>query len=462
MSVDCGCFLMYYQKVKDKFLHFPLLHLRKEKTLNGMKCKTLSYFLLSLIVILSFGACVSKSISSKNNTEISSSNKEKPYLLLISLDGFRWDYVDRFKPKNLSKFIAGGVKAASLVPSFPSKTFPNHYTIATGMYPDHHLLLGNSFYNYETKKIYSMGNPAMVTDGRYYGGSPIWVQAGKAGLTTASFFFPGTEALIQNYRPNYFKQYDGSVKNETRVAQIVDWLKQPEEKRPQFISLYFSDMDDIGHRYGPNADSILNATLQKLDSTLGTLFTQIGSLSLPVNIVIVSDHGMSEVANEKQIPVELIEDDEKYLTINSGAILSLHPKDSTKTAEIISNLKKKENHFKVYKTEETPEFEEVQTNKDWGTIQVVPEIGYYFSSQKSIASMNASTRKVSGVHGYDPTFKDMHGIFYASGPAFKKGFTLSSVKNIHIYPLMCKILGLEIPTNIDGRLQETEAVLKKK
>ena len=174
-----------------------------------MKTKNILYFLVSLIIITGINACTSTSISSKGTGETNSATAVKPYLLLISLDGFRWDYVDRFKPAHLSKFIAGGVKAASLVPCFPSKTFPNHYSIATGMYPDHHRLLGNTFYNYETKKIYSMGNAAMVTDGRYYGGSPIWVQAGKAGLVTASFFFPGTEAVIQNYRPDYYKQYDG-------------------------------------------------------------------------------------------------------------------------------------------------------------------------------------------------------------------------------------------------------------
>lgn len=427
-----------------------------------MKIRNLSYLLIVTIAILGLNACGSSSKSSQSTADATTSADAKPYLLLISLDGFRWDYVDRFKPVHLSKFIDGGVKAASLVPCFPSKTFPNHYSIATGMYPDHHRLLGNSFYNYETKKIYTMGNPEMVTDGRYYGGSPIWVQAGKAGLVTASFFFPGTEAVIQNYRPNYYKQYDGSIKNETRVAQVVDWLKLPEDKRPHFISLYFSDMDDVGHRYGPNADSILNTTLQNLDATLGTLFKQIASLGLPVNIVIVSDHGMSEVPNEKQIAVETVEDNEKYLTINSGAILSLHPKDNTKTTEILNALKKKENHFKAYRTEETPEFEQVQKNIDWGTIQIVPEIGYYFSSEKSIAGMKSSPRKVSGVHGYDPTFKDMHGIFYASGPAFKKGYTLASVKNIHIYPLMCKILGIEIPNDIDGRLKKMEVVLKNK
>ncbi len=426
-----------------------------------MKKENLTYFLKVFIVIIGFHSCVTKTVTSGNVAEATSSAANSPYLLLISLDGFRWDYVDRFKPANLSNFITTGVKAASLVPSFPSKTFPNHYTIATGMYPDHHRILGNSFYNYENKTIYDIGNKTMVADGSYYGGSPIWVQAGKAGIVTASYFFPGTEAVIRDYRPDYYKQYDGSIKNETRVAQVVDWLKLPEEKRPHFITLYFSDMDDVGHRYGPNADSILNKTLQDLDYTLGRLFSQIESLSLPVNIIIVSDHGMAEIPNEKYLPVEMIEDREKYLTINSGALVSIHPKDSTRTNDIFKDLKKKENHFKVYKTKDTPEFEKIPQNKDWGSIQVVPQIGYYFSSERSIASMKTSPQKLSGVHGYDPKFKDMHGVFYANGPAFRKGYAMASVKNIHVYPLMCKVLGIPIPADIDGNLNEMKSVLLK-
>lgn len=422
-------------------------------------------YLLVLIAFVILGSSCSRKLMRPKDAGTSAGFSEvskKPYLILISLDGFRWDYVDRFKPVNLLKFIKHGVQAESLIPSFPSKTFPNHYTIATGMYPDNNGILGNLFYSYKNKATYSISNKTMVADGSYYGGTPIWVQAGKKGIVTASYFFPGTEAIIEGYRPDYYKEYDGSIKNEVRVAQAIKWLQLPEKERPHFMTLYFSDMDDMGHRYGSNADSVLRTTLKDLDIVLGSLFSQIKQLAFPVNIIIVSDHGMTDVPNEKYIAIEQVENQEQYFIINSGALLSIHLKDSSQTEAIYNSLKNKENHFKVYKTKDTPEFEEVPKNKDWGAIQVVPEIGYYFTTEKSITSMISSGQKVSGVHGYDPEFNDMHGIFYANGPAFKKGYKMASVKNIHVYPLMCKILGLEIPKNIDGKLEKIEKSLRKK
>ena len=419
------------------------------------------YFLVVIIIVIAFSSCSRNIVGSTNSsTSINSKDSsDRPYLILISLDGFRWDYVERFKPPHLSNFIKNGVKAESLIPSFPSKTFPNHYTIATGMYPDTHGILGNVFYNYKNKTTYNIKNRAMVEDGSYYGGSPIWVQAAKSGIITASYFFAGTEADIQGYRPEYSYNYDGNIKNEVRVAQAIKWLEFPEKTRPHLITLYFSDMDDMGHRYGPNADSILKKTLYDLDNNLGVLFKQIEQLKLPVNIIIVSDHGMMEIPVEKYLPVEMIENNEQYLTINSGAIVSIHPKDFTQTDFIFNQLKKKENHFKVYRTENSPGFEYTAKNKDWGPIQIIPETGYYFTEEKSIATMKLPPQHVSGVHGYDPKLKDMHGIFYTNGPALKKGFTIPSIKNIHVYPLMCKILGLEIPNDIDGKLNQIEAVL---
>ncbi len=393
----------------------------------------------------------------------SKASEAKPYLILVSLDGFRWDYVERFKPPHLTSFIKNGVKAESLIPSFPSKTFPNHYTIATGMYPEHHGILGNSFYSYEKNVIYKIGNRDMVEDGSFYGGTPIWVQADKADMVTASYFFVGSEADVQGIRPTYYKRYDGSVKNEVRVAQALQWLKLPAKERPHLITLYFSDMDDIGHRFSPNNNEKIKKALFDLDETLGNLFKGVKETGLPVNIIIVSDHGMTAIPVKNYIPIESIKNDDLFLTISNGAIVNIYPKDKTKIDSIYNYLKKKETNFKVYKTENTPGFEYVPKNKNWGAIQVLPDLGYYFTKQTSIETMNSKNpNAVFGVHGYDTSFKDMHGIFYANGPAFKNGYVMPSVKNIHIYPLMCDILGLPIPGDIDGKLIEMQGVLKSK
>ncbi|MCF6319425.1 MAG: ectonucleotide pyrophosphatase/phosphodiesterase [Proteobacteria bacterium] len=389
----------------------------------------------------------------------------EPYLILISLDGFRWDYVDRFKPPHLSQFIKNGVKAQSLIPSFPSKTFPNHYTIATGMYPDKNGILGNSFYDYKTGLTYSINNRERVEDGGFYAGIPIWVQAAKAGMVTASYFFVGTEAKIGGIRPNYYYNYE-EVANQLRVTQALDWLSLPAKQRPHLITLYFSDMDDVGHAVGPNNDAVLKTTLFKLDEVLGDLFKGVKDSKLPVNIVIVSDHGMTEVPVAHYIPFESIKNDELYLAVNNGALINIHPKDKSQTQSVFNSLqeKAKSQHYKVYKTENTPGFEYTPHNKNWGSIQVVADNGYYFLKEDKIKIKQESGNTVYGAHGYDArnkeTGKEMHGIFYANGPAFKKGLTVPSFTNIHIYPIMCKILGLDIPDDIDGKLEVLDGILK--
>lgn len=195
--------------------------------------RNIIYGLILIIGAITFSSCKSSSnLVGSTLTINSKASLNKSYLILISLDGFRWDYVEKYKPPHLSNFINNGVKAESLIPSFPSKTFPNHYTIATGMYPDKHGILGNSFYSNKKNLTYKIRNREMVEDGTFYGGDPIWVQADKANMVSASYFFVGSEADIQGIRPTYYKVYDGKIKNEIRVTQVLDWLALPRKKDP--------------------------------------------------------------------------------------------------------------------------------------------------------------------------------------------------------------------------------------
>ncbi|WP_296384667.1 ectonucleotide pyrophosphatase/phosphodiesterase [Winogradskyella sp.] len=425
-----------------------------------MKRNFINGFFLILVAIILSSCKPSSNLIESTSTINSKKSLKKPYVILISLDGFRWDYVEKYKPPHLSNFINSGIKAESLIPSFPSKTFPNHYTIATGMYPDKHGILGNSFYSNKKNVTYRIRNREMVEDGSFYGGSPIWLEADKASMVSASFFFVGSEADIQGIRPTYYKKYDGKIKNEDRVSEVLDWLNLPKLKRPHLITMYFSDMDDTGHRYGPNNDEKLKKALLDLDSNLGSLFKGVKATGLPVNIIIVSDHGMADLSTSNLIPIESIKNDSMFLTIDNGSIVNIHPKKNIKIDSVFQYLKQRETHFKVYKTENTPGFEYKPKNKDWGTIQLIPDFGYYFSSKRRISSLLENNVKTIGVHGYDTKHKDMHGIFYANGPAFKNGYTAASIKNIHIYPLMCKLLELNIPDNIDGDLNQTKNTLK--
>ena len=422
--------------------------------------KTLCYLLITLTILACSKNNIPQTIHGSPAVN-SSKTLEKPYLILISLDGFRWDYVERFKPPYMSAFIAEGMQAASIIPSFPSKTFPNHYTLATGMYPDHHGIIGNSFYRPDLDLTYTVGNRERVQDSRFYKGTPIWVQAAKEGMVTASYFFVGTETEIQGIQPTYYFDYNKDIDKEERVSQALKWLALPKEKRPHLITMYFEDMDDIGHAEGPNNDKALRSKLISLDSTLGTLFEGVKKTGLPVNIIIASDHGMLEVPTDKYLSLDIITNEEAYLTVSNGAMVSIHPKDPTQTEAIFKELKAKEHLFKVYKTTETPGFEYTPTNSGWGPIQIIPDPGYYFTSNRAIAYKKNTKILVSGEHGFDPKLQEMNGILYGNGPAFKKGYRAPAVKNIHLYPLMCEILGLRIPKEVDGKLSELEEVLAK-
>ena len=417
-----------------------------------------SIFIIGLILLAS---CNKKILSPSNSiTKTNSSVAEKKlYLILISLDGFRWDYVEKYNPPNLSSFIKTGVKAESLIPSFPTKTFPNHYTIATGLYPDKHGIIGNIFYDYKKDILFNKRSPGMAEDGSFYGGSPIWVEANKANMVTASYFFVGTEADIQGIRPTYYYTFDSSVKKDEKVNQALKWLNLKDKRRPHFITLYFNDLDRAGHRFGIN-DKELKKALLELDKHLGNLFKGVSETGLPVNIMIVSDHGMGNQSTNKIIPVDSIKNDDLFMTIDNGTIVNIHPKKDVEIDSVLHYLRQKENNFKAYKTENTPGFEYSPKNKNWGEIQLIPDYGYGFWNQKSKMRLIENGVTTIGIHGYDSKYKEMHGIFYANGPAFKNDYEISSIKNIHIFPLMCKILGLEIPKSIDGDINQIESVLK--
>jgi predicted AlkP superfamily pyrophosphatase or phosphodiesterase len=427
-----------------------------------MRNNIIKYCLLLILGTCALYSCGTAKISdiqtiTTTNTEAA---QKKPYVLLISLDGFRWDYVERFKPPHLSAFIDKGVQAASFIPAFPSKTFPNHYSIATGMYPDKHGIIGNTFYDYEKDATYRVGDRKTVEDGTFYKGTPIWIQANNTGMVTASYFFVGSEANIQGLHPTYYYPYDGNTPNEARVDQVLEWLELPAKKRPHLITMYFSDMDTTGHRYGPNNDDELKKTLFDLDTVLGDLFERVNNTELPTQVIIVSDHGMLEVPMDKYISTAAVKNDAAYTTIDNGAILSLHLKDTDQTDAILKKLQEKKEHYSVYRTADAPYFETTPASKNWGTLQVIPDKGYYFSSARSIAAKKIATQNVFGHHGFDPKLKEMHGIFYAQGPAFKIGYTHPSIQNIHVFPLICKLLDLPIPKEIDGELDVIKGVLK--
>jgi ectonucleotide pyrophosphatase/phosphodiesterase family protein 5 len=385
---------------------------------------------------------------------------QKPYVLLVSFDGFRWDYLDRGITPNLEQLYTEGVRALSFQPAFPSKTFPNHISIITGMYPANHGIIFNSFSNPFTHEHYSLSLREEVRNKKWYLGEPFWVTAKRNGIRTASFYWPASSIKDSIYSPDVYKLYDGSIKYNTRVDSVVSWFNLPQNKRPHFVTLYFSETDTYGHRYGPNSKEV-NKAIAHLDQVTGYLIKQLKKINMydSVNIIILSDHGMTDISKDKIINVENVLKEHKVDFSNSGPVMMIKP-EQNEIKEVYSLLKSKANHFKVYLREEMPEYFHFKDNPFIYPIILVADLGWSLVDNKSIKMYTDPNGDNKGNHGYDNHELDMHGIFLAHGPAFKKGYRTGTVWNIDVYPLMCKILNIVPRSNIDGKLERIRFILK--
>jgi predicted AlkP superfamily pyrophosphatase or phosphodiesterase len=385
--------------------------------------------------------------------------RETPYVLLISFDGFRYDYVSQYDLPNFKAFISNGA-SADLIPSFPSKTFPNHYTLVTGLYPGHHGLVDNYFYDPTLKVKYSMRDPKMVVNPAFYGGTPLWQLAQQQGLKSASVFWVGSETPVQGMFPTYYLPFDDSYPDAKRIDQTMAWLQLPEKDRPHFVSLYFSLVDHAGHDFGPSSDE-LKRSVMKADSLVGDIMQNLKKLSFPVNVIIVSDHGMMSMKSGAETFVTLSKlfntKDNSVIFSNGGTQVQLFTKRSD---SLYSVLKKKEEHFKVYKHADVP-VKWSYANDRCGDLLMVVEPGYYFQVNEKKSGESSTWYPSFGAHGFDPgVIKEMNGIFYASGPNIQSGIKLKPFENIHVYPFIAKILGLKTPP-IDGNVKVLEKAYKK-
>jgi len=373
--------------------------------------------------------------------------------VILSLDGFRWDYPDKTSTPTLNQIAKDGVKAVSLIPSFPSKTFPNHYTIATGLYPDHHGLVNNSFYDRALGKPYAIGNEEARFDPEFYGGEPIWITAQNQGVKTASFYWVGSDVVIEGKYPDLWKKYDHSVPFIHRIDTIVKWLNLPLAQRPRLIMAYYEEPDGVGHKYGPDNVQTLK-TIREIDSIVGIFYARIQQLpnADSINFIIVSDHGMGAISSERNIaladyipeswPVRIEGGNPNYNIYAEGVWI-----DSTYIAL------KKVKGIHVWKPNEVPLYLNYGSNPRVGDIIVVADSAW------SITRNQPDKPYTGGTHGYDITNTDIHAIFYAVGPAFKKDYIQSSFPNIHIYPLLAYLLGIT-PALTDGDLSAVINMLK--
>lgn len=389
---------------------------------------------------------------------------KETYVVLISLDGYRYDYTERFQPENILRLSQEGVTADGLIPAFPSKTFPNHYSIATGMLPGHHGLVDNLFHDPKVEHPYTISKRETVQDPFWYDGTPIWVLAEENGLKAASYFFVGTEAPVRGIQPSYFYNYDAQVSNLSRVSKVFEWLELPEQERPRLITMYFSDMDDVGHRYGPRNDSKLKERLIKLDRELGALMEGLKSLDLDVQVVLVSDHGMVEVPKQQLLPLDDLMEGIGAKVANNGALAHVYLNEGVDLEAAQQLIRSRGSHYQVVKPDD-PGFYPSDTpySARLGDLLVIPDLGYYLATGADMVRYQNRAAMFStetfGEHGFSPEFHEMHGIFYAWGSRFRAGLRIPAFQNIHVYPLLCRLLGLDPPTAVQGELSILEGIL---
>ncbi len=398
-------------------------------------------YIITIILIVFASSCSDKE------------EQDDKYLIILSLDGFRWDYPDEANTPTLDSLAKTGVKALSLKPCFPTKTFPNHYSIATGLYPDHHGLVLNRFHAVDLKKNYSISKRETVTDGDFYSGKPIWNIAEEQGITTATLFWVGASADINGEHSSHWGYYDEKLPWQARIDSISKWLSLPLETRPRLIMWYFHEPDATGHEFGPNSREII-AIVEQLDEFLNKFFTQMRKLPIydKLNFIVTSDHGMSQISPDKIILLDEVVDTADLEYADGGnPVYNLKVKDG-KLDKLVNSINNSNKHITAWKHGMVPGEFHYGTNVRTLDLTVVSDSGWsiYWSWKQG---------KGLGTHGYRNTNKDMHAIFYAAGPAFKNGFSQPTFNNIDIYPLAGKILNLKLP-EVDGKIENVSEMLR--
>jgi predicted AlkP superfamily pyrophosphatase or phosphodiesterase len=390
------------------------------------------------------------------------SQENKPYVILISADGFRWDYAEKYKAKNLLALANDGVKAESMIPSYPSVTFPNHYTLVTGLYPSHQGLVNNGFYDRNRRDFYSMSNKAKVGDGSWYGGTPLWVLAEQQHMLAASFYWVASEAKIKEINQTYYYLYNDKIPMSKRIETVVDWLKLPADRRPHFITFYIPDVDHAGHTYGPDARETWQA-VNDVDHAVGEMVKAVKTVKttgLNVNFIFVADHGMTNIDQNTIITPRAV-DTSKFVVSGDGILVELYAKNKADVQGTYDELKKEaENskHYKVYLSQDVPAYLHYNKSDDRfnriGDILLIPTWPKVFSF--------GGRRPSPGTHGFDSyQVKDMHATFFAWGPAFKQHLVIPSFPNVDVFPMMADILGLTVTEPVDGTQKLANEILVK-
>jgi predicted AlkP superfamily pyrophosphatase or phosphodiesterase len=401
------------------------------------------FLVLLLIVVACAPATTSRPAGSESRQSV----------ILVSLDGFHPDYLRRGRTPTLDSLARAGVRAEWMTPSFPSKTFPNHYTLVTGLLPDHHGIVANSMWD-DALGRFTMSTRDAVRDARWWGGEPIWVTAEKQGRVAAPFFWPGSEAEIGGIRPTHWVPFVDSFPRAARVDSVLRWLDVPSARRPAFVTLYYSDVDHAGHNNHPDSPQV-DSALAVVDQMLARLTTGLRARGLAdaVNIIVVSDHGMSATSPDRLIVLNDYIALEDVTVVDWSPVGAITPKPG-KSDAVYRALHGAHPHLHVYRKGEVPARYRFGTHPRVTELVLIADDGWVITSRDRVA-----TFRPGGTHGYDQTLPSMRALFIASGPSIRRGVVVPGFSNIHVYELMTHILRLR-PAPNDGDLDSVRAVLR--
>jgi len=383
---------------------------------------------------------------------------QRQQVLLVSIDGFRWDYLQRPEAVRLRELAARGVRAERMEQVFPTKTYATHYTMVTGLHPGEHGILANNIWDDAIGERFTLSNRAMVQDSRWWGGEPIWVTAQKAGLRTAPHFWPGSEAEIQGVRPTWWRPHDARVSSARRVSLVLDWLSLPGDSAATFATLYFSLVDNAGHDFGPESPEV-GAAIAEADAAIGLLVDGLAERGLQdrVNVIVVSDHGMADLSGDRQIVLDRYIRLNRVRVVDWTPVLALIPEPGYEE-EAYQRLKDAHPNLQVYRKGEIPERFHYNDHRRVTPIVAIADEGWTITSQAQV-NLRPKDQPWGGTHGYDPAVTSMGSVFVAVGPAFRQGVTVPRFRSIDLYELMAEILGLT-PAPNSGSLDSARIVLR--